>query len=128
MAAATRALLLALSVLAPLAAGAPSQQASSWDEVPAAEGTGAALADLPHLTGTGLRDVIIASDEAWVLVILETEQRCGKQCVDMRAELAKLEKTAQGMIKFAFTNAGDHLAGPDGSLMTAGSYFNMTRA
>jgi hypothetical protein len=42
----------------------------------------------------GVRDVIMRSDETWVLAILESDDRCGNDCRNMRKEYAQLGECA----------------------------------
>lgn len=74
----------------------------------------------------GVRDVIINSDETWVLLILEGEAKCGKDCREMRKEMATLQTKGKGLLKFAYTNAPDNIVVQDGSLQSVGAYFNIT--
>lgn len=76
----------------------------------------------------GVRDVIIRSDDMWVLMMLESDAKCGEDCRTMRRETAKLEAKSHGLFKFAYTNAHDNLVVQDGSLQVAGAYFNITGA
>jgi hypothetical protein len=75
-----------------------------------------------------VRDVIIRSDDMWVLMMLESDAKCGEDCRNMRRETAKLEAKSHGLFKFAYTNAHDNLVVQDGSLQVAGAYFNITGA
>lgn len=76
----------------------------------------------------GVRDVIIRSDDMWVLMVLESDAKCGEDCRNMRREVSKLESKSHGLFKFAYTNAHDNLVVQDGSLRVAGAYFNITGA
>ena len=75
-----------------------------------------------------MRDVIIRSDDMWVLMVLESDAKCGEDCRNMRREVSKLESKSHGLFKFAYTNAHDNLVVQDGSLRVAGAYFNITGA
>lgn len=74
----------------------------------------------------GIRDVIIRSDETWILAVLEGDDKCGEDCKNLRKEFAKIEQKSGGLYKFAYTNAGDNIVVPDGSLQVVGKYFNIT--
>jgi hypothetical protein len=120
--------LSALVVCASTAAKLPPMGSAGADKK-ASFGFAQEDTDLPglhYVPGEKLQRVVLDSDEPWFLLILESDERCGKSCADMKQTVSTATTKAGNIFNFAYVNSHDAIIGRDGDMVEAFREFNLT--
>lgn len=86
----------------------------------------AELPGLHYVPGEKLTRVILDSDESWLLMVLESDQKCGKPCADIKAMVSSVYEKSGKLSRFAYIHASDSVLGEDGDMVPAHQAFNIT--
>ncbi|RYG43507.1 hypothetical protein EON68_00300, partial [archaeon] len=86
----------------------------------------AASQPLLHAAGEKLQRYVLESDDAWSVIMLETDERCGKVCADTRAMVSEFLEKTDGLFNMAVINAHDTVLTSEGDEVEAWRQFNST--
>ena len=81
---------------------------------------------VPHLTGDAIMRRVVEGDEAYGMLVLASDDRCGKMCADIKDNVAKVLEAGGGLINMGYINSHDTTVGADGDSVDAYRGFNIT--
>lgn len=79
-----------------------------------------------HASGEKLQRQVIEDDGAWLLVILDRDETCGKPCADMKKTISKVTSQAKGIFNVALVYAHDTILGHEGEMIEVYKEFNQS--